>query len=185
VGELRDFETADVAINAALTGHLVVSTIHTNSAAGAIPRFLAMGVKPFLLAPSLNAIIGQRLVRRICESCKAETEVDDQTKQKITDILSKIPESSGEKVVDISSVTFYKGKGCETCNNIGYKGRLGIYEILIMSKEIEERILSGKVSEYDMQDIAISQGMVTMVQDGLLKVVDGITTVEEVFRVSE
>ncbi|MBT4942007.1 MAG: type II/IV secretion system protein [Candidatus Magasanikbacteria bacterium] len=185
VGELRDFETADVAINAALTGHLVVSTIHTNSAAGAIPRFLAMGVKPFLLAPSLNAIIGQRLVRRICESCKAETEVDDQTKQKITDILSKIPESSGEKVVDISSVTFYKGKGCEVCNNIGYKGRLGIYEILIMSKEIESRILGGQVSEYDMQDIAISQGMVTMVQDGLLKVVDGITTVEEVFRVSE
>ena len=185
VGELRDFETADVAINAALTGHLVVSTIHTNSAAGAIPRFLAMGVKPFLLAPSLNAIIGQRLVRKICPSCKTEATIDAEMRKKITEILSAIPESSGEKVGAVDTITFFKGSGCASCNNIGYKGRIGIYEILIMNHEIEQRILGGNVSEYDMQEIGVSQGMVTMVQDGLLKAVDGITTVEEVFRVSE
>jgi type IV pilus assembly protein PilB len=183
VGELRDHETADVAINASLTGHLVISTIHTNSAAAAVPRFLAMGVQPFLLAPSLNAIIGQRLVRRICPHCKEEHELDSKTLQTVLAELSTISHESGE-VVDTKNLKFYKGAGCEQCNGLGYKGRIGIYEILIMNKEIEDLILSGHVSEYDMRDIGMQHGMVTMLQDGLLKALDGITSVEEVFRVT-
>jgi type IV pilus assembly protein PilB len=184
VGEIRDLETAETAINAALTGHLVISTIHTNSAAAAIPRFLSMGVKPFLLAPALNAVIGQRLCRRICPDCKREITLDDDTLNKVKEILAKIPENSGYKI-DWDNVKFYKGDGCESCQGLGFKGRIGIYEIFTMSQEIEKVILSGKVSEYDMQEIAIKQGMITMVQDGLLKASRGITTVDEVFRVSE
>jgi len=187
VGEIRDLETADVSINAALTGHLVISTIHTNSAAGAIPRFLAMGVKPFLLSPALNAIIGQRLVRKICEKCKVEDNIDNDTMTSILNILSAIPMKSAERITetDLHSLKFYKGAGCVACHGLGYKGRIGIYEILTMTSEIEKIILSGKVSEYEIQEIAVKNGMVTMVQDGLLKAKDGITTVEEVFKEAE
>ncbi len=184
VGELRDLETAEVAIQAALTGHLVVSTIHTNSAAGAVPRFLSMGIKPFLLAPALNAIIGQRLVRRVCEKCKQETQLDEAALQKVKDTLSTLTPESGYEV-DFDNMKFWKGGGCEVCHGTGYKGRMGIYEIFAMSPEIEKLILSGKVSEYDMQNIAIKQGMITMAQDGLLKALDGITSVEEVFSKAE
>ena len=184
VGELRDLETAEVAIQAALTGHLVVSTIHTNSAAGAIPRFLSMGVKPFLLAPAMNAIMGQRLVRKIHEPCKEEMTPSPEHLERVKKILSEINPNSGYKV-DLNNLKFYRGKGCEACGGIGLKGRLGIYEILVMSPEIEKLILSGQVSEYDMQRIAIEQGMVSMVQDGVLKALDGITTIEEVFSVAE
>lgn len=184
VGELRDLETADVAIQAALTGHLVVSTIHTNSAAGAVPRFLSMGVKPFLLAPALNAIIGQRLVRRVCKDCKTEDTLDTDTLQKVKDVLGKLTPDSGYDV-DMENMKFWKGAGCSTCHDTGYKGRMGIYEIFAMTPKIEQIILSGQVSEYQMQDIAIEQGMITMAQDGLLKALDGITSVEEVFSVAE
>ncbi|PIY96172.1 MAG: hypothetical protein COY66_04905 [Candidatus Kerfeldbacteria bacterium CG_4_10_14_0_8_um_filter_42_10] len=184
VGEIRDLETAEIAIQAALTGHLMISTIHTNDAAGAIPRFLSMGTKPFLLAPALNAVIGQRLVRRICEACKEEINLDEATLSRAKETLSQIPEKSGEKV-DTEHLKFFQGKGCDKCNGIGYKGRIGIYEIFTMNKEIEEIILSGKVSEYQMKEVAVKYGMITMAQDGLLKAKDGITTVEEVFRVAE
>jgi len=184
VGEIRDLETANVAINAALTGHLVISTLHTNSAAGAVPRFLAMGVKPFLIAPALNAIIGQRLVRRVCEYCKEEYQPDEDMIKKIKEELSKLSTKSGYEV-DLNNLKFYHGKGCRKCNKIGYKGRIGIYEIMTMNPEIEKLILSGHVSEYEMQDIAVKNGMVTMVQDGLLKALDGITSPEEVFRVAD
>lgn len=187
VGEVRDLETADIAINAALTGHLVISTIHTNSASGAIPRFLAMGVKAFLLSPALNSIIGQRLVRRICTHCKEEVKLDNDTMTKILNILNKIPKNSesrlGEK--ELNNLKFYKGKGCKKCHGLGYKGRIGVYEILIMSPEVEKVILDKKVSEYTIQDLAQKNGMVTMVQDGLLKAKDGITTIDEVFKVAD
>lgn len=183
VGEIRDLETAEIATQAALTGHLVISTIHTNSAAGAIPRFLSMGTKPFLLAPALNAIIGQRLVRKVCEKCKEEIKLDEKTLKRVKEILSKLPEQ--EEKPNLDKLKFYHGKGCDACNNIGYKGRVGIYEIMNMNPKIEKIILSGKLSEYDIQEIAVKDGMVTMVQDGLLKALDGITTVEEVFRVAE
>lgn len=184
VGEIRDLETADIAIQAALTGHLVLSTIHTNSASGAIPRFLALGAKPFLLAPGLNAIIGQRLVRKIHEECKEEIQLDPETMKKVQEILGAIPKDSEYKA-DLTKAKFYKGRGCPKCFDLGYKGRMGIYEVFTMNKEIEEVILSGKVSEYVMQEIAVKAGMITMVQDGLLKAIDGITTVEEVFSVAE
>lgn len=189
VGEIRDLETAETAIQAALTGHLMVSTIHTNSAAGAIPRFLSMGVKPFLLAPSLNAVIGQRLVRRLCKDCKVEVTPDAEKVAKVKEIL-KVISPKANVTIDLETLKFHgpppeEGNTCKTCGGLGYKGRLGIYEIFTMSKEIEKVILGGSVSEYDMQEIAIGQGMVTMVQDGLLKAVDGITSIDEVFSVVE
>ncbi len=187
VGEIRDLETAEIAINAALTGHLVISTIHTNDAAGTIPRFLSMQVKPYLLAPALNAMIGQRLVRKICEHCKQEIELDNKTLSRVMKILSEIPETSGSSVSaeELNKLKFYKGAGCEQCQGLGYKGRIGIYEIMGMNKEVEAMILSGQVSEYDMRAVAIKNGMITMIQDGLLKAVDGITSVDEVFRVAK
>ena len=187
VGEMRDLETADVAINAALTGHLVVSTIHTNNASGAIPRFLAMKVKPFLLSPALNAIIGQRLLRKICQHCKVEDKIDNDTMTKILNLLSSIPVKSAERLEDeeLHNLKFYKGKGCKKCNGLGYRDRIGIFEIMTMNPEIEKIILSGKVSEYQIEEIAVKNGMVTMVQDGLLKAKDGITSIEEVFKKTE
>jgi len=187
VGEIRDLETAEIGINAALTGHLVVTTLHTNDAAGTIPRFLAMQVKPFLLAPAINAMIGQRLVRRVCEHCKQEAELDNQTMSKVMKVLAQIPEQSGFHIPDneLRQLKFYRGAGCEECQGLGYKGRLGIFEVMTMSKEIETLILTGQVSEYDMRTIGAKSGMITMIQDGLLKAADGMTTVEEVFRVAK
>ncbi len=187
VGEVRDLETAEVAINAALTGHLVITTLHTNDAAGTIPRLLSMEVKPFLLAPAINAMIGQRLVRKICDSCKEEAELDNRTISRVMDILSEIPDESGVKISkeDLKHLKFFKGGGCEECQGLGYKGRVGIFEVMTMNKEVETLILTSHVSEYDMRNIAIKNGMITMIQDGLLKASDGITTVDEVFRVAK
>lgn len=188
VGEIRDLETAEIAIQAALTGHLVVSTIHTNSAAGAIPRFMSMGVKPFLLAPALNAVIGQRLVRRLCPDCKKPAELDAAVLAEVKQTLANIPANSGEKR-DFTTLNFFAppvGQNtCTTCTGLGYKGRIGIYEIFPMTKEIEGVILSGNVSEYAIQELAVKQGMVTMAQDGLLKALDGFTSVDEVLRAAE
>lgn len=184
VGEIRDLETAEIAIQAALTGHLVLSTIHTNDAAGSVPRFLSMGAKPFLLAPALNAVIGQRLVRRICSHCKTEDNLDAENLARVKESLEKLPEDE-KKGIDFGNLKFYKGAGCEQCQGLGFKGRIGIYEILTMNPELEKLILSGNASEYDMRDNAVKNGMVTMVQDGLLKALDGITSVGEVFRVAE
>ena len=183
VGEIRDLETADIAIQAALTGHLVLSTIHTNSASGAIPRFLALGVKPFLLAPAINAVVGQRLVRKICPSCVQADTLDDEKLKRVQDALGSLPKDT--PAPKFSKDSFKRGGGCKQCYGLGYKGRVGIYEIFTMNKEIETVILSGNVSEYTMAELAGKAGMVTMVQDGLLKAIDGITTVDEVFRVAE
>lgn len=184
VGEIRDLETAETAVQAALTGHLLLSTIHTNDAAGAIPRFLSMGVPPFLLAPALNAVIGQRLVRKICEFCKTDITLDLETMERVKKLVDNIPENSGEVKPDVNSLKFFQGTGCDKCNNSGYKGRIGIYEVFIMSKEIEALTLSGNVSEYQMKEITQQAGMLNMAQDGILKALDGITSVEEVLRVA-
>jgi len=184
VGEIRDAETADIAVQAALTGHIVVSTLHTNDAAGALPRFLSMGVKPFLLAPALNAIIGQRLVRRICEKCKEEIKLSEEKLTRVKALLADIPESADTKI-NMDNLKFYRGKGCSSCQGLGYHGRIGIYEVLVVDKQIEKMILGGDLSEYNVRKIAQKQGMITMVQDGLLKAIDGITSVDEVFRVAE
>ncbi len=183
VGEIRDFETADTAINAALTGHLVLSTIHTNSAAGAVPRFIAMEVKSFLLAPALAAIMGQRLVRRLCTVCRQETALEGDMKTKVEQALSSIAPASGIKV-DLNTVKFYVSKGCEACYGLGYKGRVGIYEIMTMSPEIADMIQAENVSEHAISEQAVKQGMVTMLQDGLLRALEGTTSVDEVFSVA-
>ncbi len=188
VGEIRDLETADTAIQAALTGHLVLSTIHTNDAAGAIPRFLSLGVKPFLLAPAINAIIGQRLIRRICETCKEEIKLDTETMVRVMETLLKIKEEYRSEIDlsrDGANLKFFHGKGCEKCAGLGYRGRVGIFEIVIMSEELEKIILSGSISEYDMREYARQKGYLSMAQDGLKKALLGITSVEEVFRVAE
>jgi len=183
VGEIRDLETAEIAIQAALTGHLVLSTIHTNSAAGAIPRFMSMGAKGFLLAPATNAMIGQRLVRRICENCKEEAQLTPEQLERATKILQSI--NKPDREFDLNNLKFYQGKGCEKCNQLKYKGRVGIYEIMTMNPEIEKLILAHQVSEYQIQEIATANGMITMVQDGILKALEGLTSLEEVFRVAE
>lgn len=185
VGEIRDLESAEMAIQAALTGHLMLSTIHTTSASGAIPRFLSMGVKPFLLAPALNAVIGQRLVRRICPKCMEEAIVEKEKMERVTKILSELPAAEKKNVADVNNLHFYHGKGCEECSGLGYKGRIGIYEIFTMNKEIEQIILSSQVSGYIIQELAVKGGMITMAQDGLLKALDKITSLDEVFRVIE
>ncbi|MBU0722019.1 GspE/PulE family protein [Patescibacteria group bacterium] len=184
VGEIRDLETAEIAIQAALTGHLVLSTIHTNDAAGTVPRFMSMGAKSYLLAPALNAMIGQRLVRKICQKCKYEIKPEDEVLKRVKDLLNEFLEEDKKKI-DFNNLKFYQGRGCEACQGIGYKGRIGIYEILTMNQEIQKLILSSIASEYDIRDNAKKNGMITMVQDGILKALDGITSVEEIFRVSE
>ena len=181
VGEIRDIETAEIAIQAALTGHLILSTIHTNSAAGAIPRFLSMGIKPFLLAPAMNAIMGQRLVRRLAPDHKVPATLTPEQSERVEQIIASFPEPVRQEAAAKPRQFFTAGvEGPD-----GYKGRVGIYEILTMSPELEQMILSGQVSEFEIEKLAVSQGMVTMVQDGILKVLDGVTSVDEVFRVIE
>lgn len=174
VGEIRDRETAEIAIHSALTGHLVLSTLHTNDAASAIPRFIDMGVEPFLVASTVNMIIAQRLVRKICPNCIDHIEPPVET-------LNFFMKELG---LDISKQKFYKGKGCEECGNTGYKGRIGIYEILVVKENIRQKTLSKSSSETLCQE-AKKNGMILMLDDGLNKVASGITTIEEVLRVAK
>ncbi len=185
VGEIRDLETAETAIQAALTGHLLFSTIHTNDAAGAIPRFLSMGVTPHLLAPAINAIIGQRLLRKLCTTCKKEVPLLPEDAERIREHLQGIPINSGETVPDFDQLHWYgPGNGCGECRQ-GYRGRVGTYEVLIKNDALEQAILksNGSLSEYEMRALAKEQGSLTMVQDALLKASEGLTSVEEVKRI--
>ena len=170
VGEMRDPETADVAIRAALTGHLVFSTLHTNDAIGAIPRLLDMGIHPSLMASTFVAIIGQRLVRQICPNCK-EPVKNDEAVLKLLGI-----EESGEHV-------FYRGKGCMRCYETGYRGRIGIFEVLAVSANLAQMITS-KITESTILKIAKEEGMTTMMDDGVEKAKQGLTTLDEVIRVA-
>lgn len=175
VGEIRDKDTAEIAVQASLTGHLVLSTLHTNDAAGAIPRLISMGLRPEELAPALKLVIAQRLVRRICDKCKEEYKLDANEEKDLKEKLGKFYPKTGIKKL-------YKAKGCKSCDNIGYKGRVGIYEMFEVDNKIEEAI-GYRVSNIEIQKAAIAQGMMTMEQDGLLKAIDGMTTIEEVGRV--
>lgn len=184
VGEIRNLETAETATQAALTGHLILSTLHTNDASGAIPRFLSMGTKPFLLAPALNCIIGQRLVRKLCDNCKHEAELDSERKDDVEEIINTMPEDIKQEAKQ-KEQTFYSPDGCDECNGIGYEGRVGIFEIFVIDDEFEDMILSEDVAEHEIKQKAQDKGMMTMVQDGILKALDGITSISEVFRVIE
>ncbi len=170
VGEIRDFETAEIAIKAALTGHLVLSTLHTNDAASAVTRLINMGIEPFLVATSVVAIVAQRLVRRLCNKCKEPADVPPQ----VLIELGFTPEEA-------KNVTVYKPVGCKHCNNTGYKGRIGLFEVLEVTEEIQELILSG-ASSAEIRRKAIEQGMITLRRSGLEKIKQGITSIEEVVR---
>jgi type IV pilus assembly protein PilB len=182
VGEIRDQETAETALQAALTGHLVFSTLHTNDAAGCIPRLLNMGIKPFVAAPALSAVLAQRLVRKLCQNCKKPAALSPTVMEKIRYLLKQIPSSA--KVELPKELQFFHSTGCDQCHNLGYQGRIGIYEVLENTEAIQALILKENSSMAEFKKVAVSQGMITMVQDGLLKALQGITDVEEVFRVA-
>ncbi len=182
VGEIRDDETADVAINAALTGHLVLSTLHTNNAVATIPRFMELGVKPTLIPTATNLFMAQRLVRTLCTNCKEEYVPAKETLDQFSRMVALIsPKAKIDVPKNITKI--FRQVGCEKCHNTGYKGRIGIFEILAMSNTIEQMILD-MASETDILKVAIEEGMVTMTQDGILKALQGITTIEEVMRVT-
>lgn len=170
VGEIRDLETAGIAIKAALTGHLVLSTLHTNDAASTVTRLIDIGVEPFNVASAVNLVTAQRLVRRICTHCKTEATYDEDTLA-ATDITP-------EKLAELK---FFKGEGCEHCDGTGYRGRQGLYEVMPVTPAIRRMIMHGDSADV-MKDQAVAEGMLTLREDGLLKVTRGITTLEEVVK---
>jgi type IV pilus assembly protein PilB len=170
VGEIRDFETAEIAVKASLTGHLVLSTLHTNDAPSTISRLMNMGIEPFLVASSVNLICAQRLVRRVCSKCKED---HPHPPQALVD--------AGFTQDEARSVMPKKGKGCDVCNNTGYKGRVGLYEVMEITEELRELILVG-ASALELRKKAVEEGMITLRRSGLQKVIDGVTTIEEVAR---
>jgi|WetSurMetagenome_2_1015567.scaffolds.fasta_scaffold02060_9 type IV pilus assembly protein PilB len=191
VGEIRDEETARIAVHAAMTGHLLLSTLHTNDAVTTLPRLSQMGVPLFLIATTTNLIIAQRLARKVCPYCKEgyrlnKKAIEDIEKQlDITGILAKLEKEKIIKSQDnLESITFYRGKGCKRCNNSGYKGRIGVYEALEMTPEMSELILN-TVDAATIQKQAEKQGMVTLVEDGFIKAINGLTNLEEIMRVTQ
>lgn len=187
VGEIRDGETAELTIHAALTGHLVVSTLHTNSSVGAIPRLVDMGIESFLIASSLRVVGAQRLVRRICKDCKQEIKVPASILEYVHSFVDSLPVEEVEKYkLDLSKgLHIFKGKGCEECGQTGYRGRIAIFEALEVDADMKEIILEKEGLEAEVQKHADALGMITIKQDGLLKVLLGLTTMEEVERVTE
>jgi len=181
VGEIRDKETAELAVHAALTGHLVLSTLHTNNAIGVIPRLIDLGISPFLIPYSLSVAIAQRLVRRLCDKCKKEVKPTKEIKELILGEIEKLPDQEKEKLKIPQNFKIYEPVGCDECHKMGFSGRIGIFEILEMTKNLEEIILK-EPSEAKILEEAKRQGMVTMRQDGILKVLKGETTIEEVLR---
>ncbi len=170
VGEIRDFETAEIAIKAALTGHLVLSTLHTNDAPSTISRLMNMGIEPFLVATSVNLICAQRLVRRVCTQCKEEIKIPKKTLLRI-----------GYTEEEVDKIKVFKGKGCDRCSGTGYKGRVGLYEVMQITDEMRELILSGATA-MDLRQQAVKDGMITLRRSGLIKIMNGLTTIDEVLR---
>ena len=182
VGEIRDKETAEIALQAALTGHLVFSTLHTNDAAGAVARLVDLGVRPVSIAPSINMVVAQRLPRKVCKKCVVFVSPTSTDLEKIRKGLAKVKKEIIPAAFFDKNLKIPKAKGCENCNFTGYKGRIGIYETFLVDDEMERFILASP-SIVDMRELAIKKGMVLMHQDGLIKVLQGITTIEEVERV--
>ncbi len=173
IGEVRDYETAEIAIRSALTGHLVFSTLHTNDASGAVTRLLDMGIEPFLVSSSLECLIAQRLVRVICPNCKVPVSPS-----------KEVLEYANSLNIDASNINLFEGKGCQVCRFTGYKGRTGIHEILLVTEDIREMIIS-RASSQQIKQKAIQQGMRTLRDNGIIKVINGITTYTEVIRVTQ
>jgi type IV pilus assembly protein PilB len=170
VGETRDVETAQIAIQASLTGHLVLTTLHTNDAPGAVTRLIDMGVEPFLISASLEGVLGQRLIRKICQQCKTPYEPSES-------VLAQL----GLTAHDIGDKNFYFGKGCDNCNNTGYRGRKGIYELLNITDPLRD-LINQRAPSVVMKQKAIELGMVTLRDDGLRTIYEGLTTIEEVLK---
>jgi type IV pilus assembly protein PilB len=181
VGEIRDNETAGIAVNSAMTGHLVLSTLHTNDAATSLPRLLDMDIQPFLVASTVNVIIGQRLVRKICMKCIYSYILSE---QEIADIKKEINIDKFVNTNQVKEVRLYRGKGCDACNHTGYTGRLGIFEVLKIEDNVRELIVSRADSD-QISKAAITNGMVIMLEDGFMKAFSGKTTIEEIFRVTK
>jgi type IV pilus assembly protein PilB len=173
VGEMRDTETAEMGIQASLTGHLVFSTLHTNDAPSSITRMVDMGVPPYLVASSVIAVMAQRLVRVVCTKCKQPYTPSD-----------AVLETAGITPEQVATATFLKGRGCGNCNKTGYRGRIGIYELMLMSSKVREMAFQGAAHQ-DIRKVAISQGMKTLYRDAITKVLKGVTTIDEVFRVTK
>jgi len=192
VGEIRDGETAELAIHAALTGHMVLSTLHTNDALGAIPRLIDMKVEPFLLSSTLNGVLAQRLVRRICPHCKITEDIGEETKKDVAEEVKKMYDFVGDDLKKLFDTTilsdgdnsrrFYKGKGCSRCGDTGYQGRVSIAEVLDVNEEVRSLIANKKEMSYDM-DILKKQKFITIKQDGIIRALQGVTSFEEVLRV--
>ncbi|MDO8585232.1 MAG: GspE/PulE family protein [bacterium] len=177
VGEINDKETADIGIQAALTGHLVFSTIHANDAPGAIPRLIDLGVKPASIGPALNLVIAQRLLRRLCPECRVLAPVGDATKTKIKAFIAALPKRVQKPALEMAAL--YEAKGCDACGGIGYRGRVGCFELFRVDDAVEKAINTDP-SEVRLQELAAGQGMTTVQQDGILKALQGLTTLEEV-----
>ncbi len=191
VGEIRDIETAEISINAAMTGHLVLSTLHTNDAVTAIPRMIDMKVPTFLIASTVNLVVAQRLVRKICKNCVESYHLEEKTISELEKQfdLKKLQNNLTEQGhlkegQNLTSLLFYRGKGCQKCDNTGYHGRIGIYETLENTEKISELILKN-ASREELEKAALEQGMMTMLQDGFIKAKQGTTTIEEVLRVTQ
>jgi len=181
VGEIRDLETAQIAMHAALTGHLVFSTLHANEAVGAIPRLIDLGVQPSVISPAINLILAQRLVRKICPVCKKEAVIDDLSAKKIKKFIGQLPARVDRSSLDNFKV--FEAKGCQWCGGLGYQGRIGIFELFLMTPEVMKAI-SEKVTDLDLLKLTKEQGMVNMQQDGIIKVLSGQTTFEEVEKIT-
>jgi len=185
VGEMRDKETVATATQAALTGHLVFSTLHTNNAAGAVPRLVNLGAKPFVLAPALNVVVAQRLVRVVCRACAEKYKPDAALRERIAEVMQGVRRDVFDAaILRKPSLEFYKAKGCAECNRTGYKGRQGVFEIFKVQNEIEQLVEEG-ADERRIRKAALAQGMTLIAQDAFMKVIEGVTTVEEVERISE
>ena len=179
VGEIRDNETADIAINSALTGHLVFSTLHTNNAAGSFTRLIDLNVNPKILTSAINVAMAQRLVRRLCKVCKKEAPITEDHKALMENILKDAPE---EEKVGLQIDKYFKAVGCDQCNNTGYKGRIGVFEAIKTNRKIEE-VVGRNPSEREIEEVSKDQGILTMNQDGIIKVLRGITSIDELERV--
>jgi type IV pilus assembly protein PilB len=185
VGEIRDTETAELAINAALTGHLVFSTLHTNDASGVPPRMLDMGCEPFLLVSSLNCVVGQRVLRRVCKDCVGQIDITPEQEKELRSTLGPIYDMVEDRYKkDGKKMMLPKIVGCEKCNNTGYLGRIAIYEVMPISEKIGKLIVE-KASASKIQELAMEEGMLTMKQDGYVKVLEGVTSMDEVVRVAQ
>jgi type IV pilus assembly protein PilB len=184
VGEIRDRETSELAVNSALTGHLVFSTLHTNSAVGAIPRLIDMGIEPFLLTASLNLVAAQRLVRKVCDKCRTEAKPTESIQKIIREQMAGV-DPAELKDIDLKNLNVFIGRGCPVCSNTGYKGRIGIYETLPITKKIQD-LINDRQPAIKIQEYAIKEEkLILMQQDGILKALHGLTTVEEVVRVTK